>query len=517
MKSKILDATPEKRLFLSIISEYDLKRSICELIDNAIDLWSKNKREDLRVTITLDDQQKSISIEDNAGGIEEARLDHIVSPGKTSNDIHDDVIGYFGVGSKRAVIALAQDISIHSRFEHDKAYSVRFDEDWITKDESWLLPYDDSPRDLCPFTTLIELNRLRVRLTEQSIEELKAHLREVYAKFIDRGASITVNGEELESTNFDDDWTYPPNLSPTKFSMSIPFEDRTVDVEITSGLIDHPGDPDDSYGVFIYCNNRLIARALTDYSVGFVPGAVGNPHYNISLVRTIVKIRGQSGDMPWDSSKSGLNTNHPIYEAVRPHIVTATKTYAQVSRSLQGKWESDVFPHCMGHVKEQPLDNVVGIPKDYLPRPPPSKPRLYTRLLSANKSVTDQKPWSTGLLDSVIALDAVTRLPLSQKNRVALIILDSTVEIAYKEFLVNEVGIGMGSFKKIAENRASVQKEVLKHLQIPAKTVKKIDYYYKIRNDLIHQRATPNVGDTDVEDYRRIVEDLLTQMFGLQF
>ncbi|MBU0621286.1 MAG: ATP-binding protein [Gammaproteobacteria bacterium] len=113
MTQKTLDATPEKRLFLSIISEYDLKRSVCELIDNAIDLWSKTKRADLVININADERQQSISIEDNAGGIEESKLDHIVSPGKTSNDIHDDVIGYFGVGSKRAVIALAQDIAIH--------------------------------------------------------------------------------------------------------------------------------------------------------------------------------------------------------------------------------------------------------------------------------------------------------------------------------------------------------------------------------------------------------------------
>jgi C4-dicarboxylate-specific signal transduction histidine kinase len=80
MAKKTLDATPEKRIFLSIISEYDLKRSLCELIDNAIDLWTKTKNVDLVVDIQLDERQQSITIEDNAGGIEESKLDHIVSP-----------------------------------------------------------------------------------------------------------------------------------------------------------------------------------------------------------------------------------------------------------------------------------------------------------------------------------------------------------------------------------------------------------------------------------------------------
>jgi phosphoglycerate-specific signal transduction histidine kinase len=144
MTVKKLDATPEKRLFLSIISEYDLKRSLCELIDNAIDLWTKNKRAELKIDILLDERQQTISIADNAGGIEESKLDHIVSPGKTSNAVSDEVIGYFGVGSKRAVVALAQDIAIYSRFENEKTYVVKFDENWIAHEPSWQLPYSES-------------------------------------------------------------------------------------------------------------------------------------------------------------------------------------------------------------------------------------------------------------------------------------------------------------------------------------------------------------------------------------
>lgn len=515
--SKVLNATPDKRVFLSIIPEYDLKRSICELIDNAIDLWAKNKRTDLEVKIMADEQQQALSIQDNAGGIEESKLDHIVSPGKTTNEIYDESIGYFGVGSKRAVIALSQDIAIHSRFEREKTYVVKLDEHWITNDPSWLLPYDESPKKLDPYTTLIELNRLRIPITSADIDELKNHLREVYAKFIDRGAVIKINGKKLDPINFDDQWSYPPDLYPTRFLATVPIEDRHVEVEILSGLIDHPGDPDNSYGVFVYCNNRLIARALTDFSVGFTTGMIGNPHYNISLVRTIVRLRGQSADMPWNSSKSGINTKHPVFQAIRQGIIDATKRYAQVSRSLQGKWETDVFRHKTGHALEEKLENVKGIPKSYLPVPPASKPRWHQRVTTANKSVLDRKPWSAGLLESVIAADAISKMSLSQKNRIALVILDSTVEIAYKEYLVNEKKIGMARFAAIAPNRAEVQKEVAKHLRPAAATLRKIDYYYKLRCNLVHQQATPAIDDSEVAAYREIVEKLLKRMFGLHF
>ena len=37
---EVVDGTPEKRLFLSIISDYDLRTGLCELVDNAIDPWT---------------------------------------------------------------------------------------------------------------------------------------------------------------------------------------------------------------------------------------------------------------------------------------------------------------------------------------------------------------------------------------------------------------------------------------------------------------------------------------------
>lgn len=517
MTTKELDATPEKRIFLSIISEYDLKRALCELIDNAIDLWTKKKRADLKVKINLDEQQQAISIEDNAGGIEESKLDHVVSPGKTSNDVYDDVIGYFGVGSKRAVVALAKDIEIYSRFENEKTYVVKLDEEWIKDESNWKLPYFEAKRQLSPYTTLIELNRLRVHLTEEGIEELKVQLSEVYSKFIERGAVIVVNDETLKPIDFDEQWSYPPNMYPVRFSAQLPAQDRKVDVEVVSGLIDHPGDPDKSYGVFVYCNNRLIARGLTDFSVGFSSGMIGNPHYNISLVRTIVKIKGKSCDMPWDSSKSGINAKHAVFQALRQSIVDATKKYAQISRSLQGKWDTAVFPFKTGHVVSERLDTITSIPKSYLPTPPASKQRWHQKIAIANAPLVAQKPWTAGLLDSVVAVDLLFKNSLSQKNRICFVVLDSTIEIAYKEYLVNEINIGAARFKNISDNRADVQIEVLKYLPIDRAIVKKIDHYYKLRCDLIHLRATPNITDDQIEGYRAIAEKLLYDMFGLVF
>ena len=71
MKKQVdtLDATPSKRLFLSIIADYDLNRSICELVDNALDVWVRGGRSSsIEIEISISIDQKTISVSDNAGG-----------------------------------------------------------------------------------------------------------------------------------------------------------------------------------------------------------------------------------------------------------------------------------------------------------------------------------------------------------------------------------------------------------------------------------------------------------------
>ncbi len=65
-----VDGTPVKRIFWSIISDYDLKTGLCELVDNAIDLWTlRNREKALNVTIVLDSDRQLVTIQDGAGGI----------------------------------------------------------------------------------------------------------------------------------------------------------------------------------------------------------------------------------------------------------------------------------------------------------------------------------------------------------------------------------------------------------------------------------------------------------------
>ena len=77
-----IDGTPEKRMFWSIISDYDLKTGLCELIDNAIDIWLRgDSRTPPLIQVNLDVERQLISVKDNVGGVRFDDLYLLLAPG----------------------------------------------------------------------------------------------------------------------------------------------------------------------------------------------------------------------------------------------------------------------------------------------------------------------------------------------------------------------------------------------------------------------------------------------------
>jgi hypothetical protein len=326
-----IDATPSKRLYLSIIADYDVNRAICELIDNALDIWVlAGRTEKLNVEILLDQNQQRINVVDDAGGIRKSDLHFIVAPGYTGNPEHQQIIGMFGVGTKRAVVALAQEVRIRTRHATE-TYQVEFNDDWIKDSEDWSLPafrVDDIARG----TTEIELTKLRKQITEDTISQLRIHLGRTYAKFLtNRKVMISLNSKRLKPITFDN-WAYPPGYEPRIYSGSILTKDgMNVTVNAIGGLT-LESSPAGDYGVYFYCNDRLVASNLTTYEMGFATGLAGKPHADISLTRVVVSLYGEAQLMPWNSSKSDINTSNEVFVSLRNWLVQVVKGYASLSR-----------------------------------------------------------------------------------------------------------------------------------------------------------------------------------------
>lgn len=482
-----LDATPSKRLYESIIADYDLVKAITELVDNPLDVWIKTgKAKSVKVEVELDIKQQRILVKDNIGGIKKEELSYIIAPGHTSNDNEFETIGIFGVGCKRAVVHLAQETKIKTGEKKGKTYLVEFDDTWLKDQDNWELPIFETDESVYA-GTVIELVKLRSTITQEKIAQLQDHLESTYARFLnDPKVSILLNGVPLKPITFEN-WAFPPNFEPREYIGTLPTTSgRSVRVHVLAGLTLESGDQEGEYGMYFYCNDRLIAKALRTFDVGFSVGLAGKPHSDASLARVIVSLLGEPKLMPWNSSKSGINTSHEVFLALQKWLVQVMKDYTSLSRRLRGHWDDEVFKYPAGNPVKVEIDDLATAHTSYLPPLPLSKPRYGQVVKERNKPVVKKRPWAKGAYEGIVAVDLIMKQHLEQRARIALILLDSCLEIAFKDYLVYESGTQYSDqrIQTIFGNRIAVHNEVKNTLKLPAKVWKKVEFYYRQRCDL---------------------------------
>lgn len=516
-----IDGTPKKRFFLSIISDYDLKTGLCELIDNAIDLWMAGDRKNaLIVDLQIDPDRQLISVTDNAGGVRRNELSVLIAPGESKNDLAAEVIGVFGVGGKRAGIALAEHVTVKTRFQDEDTSELNITQAWLST-EDWNLPAYAIP-DIEPCTTHVEMSHLRKSLRPEDIDVLRTHFGETYDWFLNEGCKINVNGVAVAPINFET-WAFPPSYAPRHSTFGVDMgRSGKITCEITGGLIRDRAPDKDNYGVYFYCNHRLIVKEVRNHEVGYFSGGAGVPHTDASLCRVIVRLQGPAQLMPWNSSKNGINYGNLAFEQIRTRLVPLVSYFTSLSRRLRDDWNEQVFRHDVGDVEEVPASDIVGRHPVLPALPRVNKPRAE-RYKANNKVQIQNMPWTLGLVESLAMVDVVERQRFQTKNRISLILLDSTFEIALKEFIVhrndlfppaqyNDVEIA-----RLFGRRNLVTNAVLQKRPNLKSLIDTANHYYMMRNKLIHERATVDVTEADIKNYRMTVERLLNSLFDLSF
>lgn len=522
MVSIPINATPQKRLFLSIIADYDLTTSLSELIDNALDHWMfSGRRQPLCVKLIINTDRQSIRISDSAGGVRADSLELLVAPGASRGNVTQELIGNFGVGGKRAGIALGERVSIRTRFANDPTYEIVLDSQWLAAEDNWQLTAE-KVSDIDSGSTVVVISELRQGINLDQINTLEKTLGSTYAKFLNANCEITINGSQILVENFDN-WAFPPNYRPKSSSFlvtPVDSSDEEVKVKITAGLILDRDPKEGNYGVYFYCNDRLVLAHEKSAEVGYFKGKAGTPHPDASLCRVIVELHGNPELMPWTSNKAGINWNHPTFLSIREKIVEMATYYTTVSRRTKSDRENEVFRFERGEIESFDI-SAPDIRKKIVQLPTPRGRRkpYCDRLGEQNQSITRSKPWTLGLVESMGLLEVVIGKRYETKNRVGLIILDSNLEIGLKEFLVNHP-TEYYSDAKIADmfkQRHKVVDEVQRLGVSPDLPWGKVRHYNGLRNKLIHERATVEITDSQLLDYRDVVESILSALFNLNF
>lgn len=522
MPAFVVDGTPQKRIFRSIIADYDLETSIMELIDNAIDHWTAQRRkQSLEINVILNVDRQIITVRDNAGGVPSDKIDLLIVPGASRENDGFEFIGNFGVGGKRAGIALGQTVVVTSRYGTGETYKFELSDDWLEND-NWNVEVEPAS-EIEEGTTQVSISSVRQGFSTEDKDRIEKLLGAAYSKFVPFGCTISVNGSQVLSTVFDN-WAYPPNFPPQTAEFSIyPDDLHQVAVKLTGGLVFDRDPVEENYGVYIYCNNRLIVSHSKSYEVGFFKGQAGVPHPDASLARVIVELSGQPELMPWTSNKSDINWSHPTILMIRDRIVALTAHFSKLSRRMKNVRETEVFPYQTGQISEIDLrrdesaKRVVDLP---LPR---GRRKSYAeRIMDENRAIVEEKPWTLGLVEAMGIIETVSKKSLQTRNRLALVLLDSNLEIGLKEYIVHQADqfppqrFGDAQLVDLFKKRHEVINVVKPHLSISDPDWDKVRHYYDRRNKLIHERATVQITDTELLDFRNLVERILKELFDLR-
>ncbi len=364
MSELIADASPEKHLFLEMfIRDLTVEDSILDLVDNSIDSLirernidvsealeplgsnrdssgaARAKMEPASINITFND--KYFHVEDNCGGISVEDAKEEVFRFGHSKAAKVGQLGVYGIGLKRALFKIGNDITIESKTVRE-GFKMVIDVPKWSDDRRWELPFEviDGTGDPSVAGTSITIKSFRPEVAERlrsgTLEgHLKGMIARTYYLFLNRYVNVTLNGYEIEPDSI-------PLGSSTEVTIAKEvFEDNGVTVIIYAGLAAR--DEDGQWraadaGWYVACNGRLVVSAdkteLTGWGIGvgtFVPKYRG-------FVGLVFFYSKDPLSLPWTTTKRGLNQESLVFQRTRTRMAAIARP---VMRFLDDMYSSE--------------------------------------------------------------------------------------------------------------------------------------------------------------------------------
>jgi hypothetical protein len=440
----------------------------------------------------------------------------IIQPGGTTRKPEEISIGEFGIGSKRAIVAVSTRAEVVSRFESRETFKIVVDDSWTSSD-SWMIPkYKTAP--IAAGSTRIVFKSTKVDLNLETVQEVKHLLSETYCFVLSKKCTILVNEESIRPNCFNN-WAFPPRgRHPRTYRTFINVDGRKVNVDVTIGLMRESSQTGE-YGFDIFCNDRMILKNYKHPEIGFTTGILGFPHPAIAWFKGIARITGANEDMPWNSTKSGLDFSNPIVQSLKDKLVKLAKPYVQLSRRLGGDSKRQIAAFPSGRIRTVDLtshEELVLSARD-VPQLPPGKRSQADILLSQNRAQIRKFPWTRALVENVYVVDLILKkFKLENKNRFALILLDTCLEIAFRDYLFRVSGLKFTrEQRKELTRREKLHSAVRDNSNLDKDIWKSVDFFYELRNSLYHEVACPEITDSDIENFRQLVATVLESLHGI--
>ncbi len=337
--SRTVDATPTKGLFIRMLTrDIALIPSIIDLVDNCADgarrIRGDRSYKGLWARIEISSNQFRLA--DNCGGISvDVARQYAFRIGRAQGAPSvKHSIGEFGVGMKRAIFKLGNYFRVESITNASRFVIEEDIVEWSKKPE-WEYEFSELEEDK-RFNrdeqgTIITVTDLYDSVDQQFaldtfLSELKEELKVKLRCPISSGLAITVNGLPVDAEPLH--MLRSKDLAPAYTELV--FQERgrkSVKARLYCGLAasNDPNRVREEAGWHVICNGRLILEGDKTSATGW-----GNDADDLSIPGfhgQFNSLRGYAyfdsddpGRLPWNTTKTGLNMDSPVYRAVRLHM-----------------------------------------------------------------------------------------------------------------------------------------------------------------------------------------------------
>lgn len=362
------DASPTKAFFVRMLTrDISLDDCILDLIDNSIDsAWShagvRPTAFELgdalsNYTISINFDEERFVITDNCGGISlDDAADYAFTFGRKDvaegDDPRDDfTVGVYGIGMKRAVFKIGEEISIRStHVAGDVVESflvpIRV-RDWLADESTpWDFDIEDSANLPSPGVE-IEVLSLTEEATRRFLNPtyertLMQMLGRDYLLPLMQGLTIEVNGSRVD--------TRPLQLlSGDSFSpMRKSYSDSEVNIEIIAGM--HAVPPDDNEpessredrtsGWYVVCNGRVVLAADRSGATGWGVNDFPRWHGQYSgFVGMVLFSAANPALLPMTTTKRHVDASSAVYQRAVNEMTKPARAWVDYTNARKAALE----------------------------------------------------------------------------------------------------------------------------------------------------------------------------------
>jgi len=359
-RKDLANAEPTKDFFINMITrDISLEDCILDLLDNCIDGAKKHiyRKKETRAPgefyrgywakIHID--KDKFSIEDNCGGISVADAkDYAFHFGKSEDRLKPGYqIGVYGIGMKRAMFKLGNNIQINSSTEAE-SFKVDIDvQKWKNK-KDWNFDMSVYRKRVFDVGTKILISDLNKGAKDEfSVSVFRNHLIRTIARdysfLILKGFNVEINNHVV--TPYEFLLKESAKIKPARYS----FTEDGVRVELAAGLADvkfNGGHKEDTaaveyFGWYVMCNERVVIAS--DKTQKTVWGVDGGPVWHNQYYGFLGIVHFKSSDpskLPWTTTKRDIEQTHPLYrQAVTRHMIGLTKIFTKYTTERKKEME----------------------------------------------------------------------------------------------------------------------------------------------------------------------------------